>query len=203
MVVVCFYGAYMKMADLWWICLWLFVIVLVFAISFFPIYFQLGHVTSRSRSDHWSNMVQHGPTFERQEGPSYGGPTLPMAEITELTRRKDRPETPDIWMDLFQSCQWVCSLHENDQKWSNNEHFTNTKIQNSNVDTSRTRPGHVQDTSRTRRISFCLCGMGAVRALLQAVRDMDAEKLLEMAADKVKSLRLARGMGKIWKDQTL
>ena len=45
--------------------------------------------------------------------------------------------------------------------------------------------------------------MGAVRALLQAVRDMDAEKLLEMAADKVKSLRLARGMGKIWKDQTL
>ena len=66
-----------------------------------------------------------------------------------------------------------------------------------------TRPGHVQDTSRTRRISFCLCGMGAVRALLQAVRDMDAEKLLEMAADKVKSLRLARGMGKIWKDQTL
>eukprot|EP00435_Cladocopium_sp_Y103_P075186 s777_g54.t2 len=52
-----------------------------------------------------------GTTDFSHEGPSYGGPALPMAEITELTRQKDR-------------------------------------------------------------------------ALLQAVRDMDAEKLLEMAADK-------------------
>ena len=71
-----------------------------------------------------------------------------------------------------------CSLHECTRRI----HIIHNhlKIQNNNCD--HTSLGSVE-----------VC---AARALLQAVRDMDAEKLLEMAADKVKSRRFSP-MGKV------